>query len=223
MYLFNKTASKNFICAISFLACFFTACSDANPFDKTEDDIADTRYKIERDYNSKENNSTTNSSKSQSDSYSQSNYNSGANSTLNSNFSILIDLTKFKQLSANWEEEQSNKNNYSDGDPSISFVIRTYTNNILKDSVRTNAIRLNDNIGSWSGHENLSKKLNGGIDQISICPIVYERNLILSDVWKSSGKCYDINNVGKKVNTIIPQSDTWAKNYELKWDITIKY
>lgn len=229
MNLFNKTASKNFICAISFLACFFTACSDANPFDKTEDDIADTRYKIDRDYNSKESNSTTNSSKSQSDSNSTTNtyYNNTSKSSkknyLTTSKTLHFTLTHYKQSICSMEGKGSSSCNYDDADPRVSFKIKFIQTN--GDSTTYSTIdKLGknwfyfDNKGKWDGTKTFTVNVPAYTDTIQVCPTVVDVDLLFED-YMSSGYCYYIYDVGfLDYAEVVYQSDYESKNCELKWE-----
>ncbi len=137
-------------------------------------------------------------------------------------YSVEIDLTWFRQLTDNWEKQKKHEGDYSDGDPSISFVIKTYADYTLKDSVKTEVFKLED-AGTWSGHKYFTKDFSGGVNEIDICPKVFERNLIESNVDHSSYYCYIIRDAGKNVNIPIMQSDNMATDFELEWTVRISY
>ena len=138
-------------------------------------------------------------------------------------FFVEIDLTLFKQVSDNWENQNKHKGDYSDGDPWISFVIKTYSDDELKDSLKTDVFKLDDDIGKWTGHQYFTKNFSGGANSVQICPQVYEHNSIQSDVFKSSGYCYIISDAGNKVNTPVKQNDGYATDCELEWTVTVNY
>ena len=131
-------------------------------------------------------------------------------------------MTWFKQLTDNWEKQKKHEGDYSDGDPSISFVIKTYSDYNRKDSVRTDIFKLED-AGTWSGHEYFTKKFSGGANEIYICPLVFERNKIELNVDHSSYYCYIIRDAGKNVNKPIKQTDYEATDFQLEWTVTISY
>jgi hypothetical protein len=149
-------------------------------------------------------------------------YDDEAKSYLYKDYTVEIDLTWFKQLTDNWEKQKKHEGDYSDGDPSISFVIKTYSDYTRKDSVKTDVFKLED-AGTWSGHEYFTKKFSGGANEIYICPMVFERNVIELNVDHSSYYCYIIRDAGKNVNTPIKQSDTEATDFELEWTVRISY
>jgi hypothetical protein len=101
-------------------------------------------------------------------------------------------------------------------------VIKTYSDYTRKDSVKTDVFKLED-AGTWSGHEYFTKKFSGGANEIYICPMVFERNVIELNVDHSSYYCYIIRDAGKNVNTPIKQSDTEATDFELEWTVRISY
>jgi hypothetical protein len=131
-------------------------------------------------------------------------------------------LTWFKQLTDNWEKQNKHKGDYSDGDPGISFVIKTYADYSLKDSVKTEMFKLED-VGTWTGHQYFTKEFSGGADEIYICPMVVERNMIELNVDHTSYYCYIIEDAGKNVNKPIDQSDYMASDFELEWTVRISY
>ena len=153
----------------------------------------------------------------------ESDYGNEEEAFLYKEFFVEIDLTLFKQVSDNWENQKKNKDNYSDGDPRISFVIKTYADGELKDSVKTEVFKLDDNVGKWTGHQYFTKNFSGGANSVYICPWVYEHNSVQSDVFKSSGYCYIIRDAGNKVNTPIKQNDSYGTDCELEWTVTINY
>ena len=131
-------------------------------------------------------------------------------------------VTWFKQLTDNWEKQNKHKGDYSDGDPGISFVIKTYADYSLKDSVKTEMFKLED-VGTWTGHQYFTKEFSGGADEIYICPRVVERNMIELNVDHTSYYCYIIEDAGKNVNKPIDQSDYMASDFELEWTVRISY
>lgn len=149
-------------------------------------------------------------------------YDDEAKSYLYKDYTVEIDLTWFKQLTDNWEKQKKHEGDYSDGDPSISFVIKTYSDYTRKDSVKTDVFKLED-AGTWSGHEYFTKKFSGGANEIYICPMVFERNVIELNVDHSSYYCYIIRDAGKNINKAIKQSDTEATDFELEWTVRISY
>ena len=158
-------------------------------------------------------------------------YSSGAESAygneeeafLYKEFFVDIELTLFNQLTDNWENEKKHKDDYSDGDPWISFVIKTYSDDELKDSLETDVYKLDENIGKWTGSKHFKQNFSGGANKVYICPVVYEHNSVQKDVLKSSNYCYFINDAGNKVNTSIKQNDSESADCELEWTVTISY
>ena len=228
---------------------FLTACSDESPFSKAEDDLDDIRDEANNDYDDKENEKvkcrygesshsdewccdyygyqcsydlSSSSYRSSSSSRNGSAYDDDAAAFLYRAFSVEIDLTWFKQLTDNWEKQNKHKGDYSDGDPGISFVIKTYADYSLKDSVKTEMFKLED-VGTWTGHQYFTKEFSGGADEIYICPMVVERNMIELNVDHTSYYCYIIEDAGKNVNKPIDQSDYMASDFELEWTVRISY
>lgn len=153
----------------------------------------------------------------------ESKYDNESSAFLYKAFSLEIDLTLFKQLSDNWEEYKSHKGNYSEGDPSISFIVKTYSDDELVDSVKTDTFKLDEDVGKWTGHQYFMLVFSGGVNEIDICPKVIERNAVESNVTHSLGYCYVIQDAGDKVNTPIMQNDGYATDYQLEWTTTISY
>lgn len=228
---------------------FLTACSDESPFSKAEDDLDDIRDEANNDYDDKDNEKvkcrygesshsdewccdyygyqcsydlSSSSYRSSSSSRNGSAYDDDAAAFLYRAFSVEIDLTWFKQLTDNWEKQNKHKGDYSDGDPGISFVIKTYADYSLKDSVKTEMFKLED-VGTWTGHQYFTKEFSGGADEIYICPMVVERNMIELNVDHTSYYCYIIEDAGKNVNKPIDQSDYMASDFELEWTVRISY
>lgn len=228
---------------------FLTACSDESPFSKAEDDLDDIRDEANSDYDDKDNEKvkcrygessrsdewccdyygyqcsydlSSSSYRSSSSSRNGSAYDDDAAAFLYRAFSVEIDLTWFKQLTDNWEKQNKHKGDYSDGDPGISFVIKTYADYSLKDSVKTEMFKLED-VGTWTGHQYFTKEFSGGADEIYICPMVVERNMIELNVDHTSYYCYIIEDAGKNVNKPIDQSDYMASDFELEWTVRISY
>lgn len=231
---------------------FFTACSDESPFSKAEDDLDEIKYDANNDFDDDDETSEAYrcyyGESYHSDSWccnnygyrcsyvsSSSVYRSSSSSKTGSDyddddvasflyrdFSVEIDLTWFKQLTDNWEKQNSHKGDYSDGDPGISFVIKTYADYSLKDSVKTDMFKLED-VGTWSGHEYFTKEFSGGVNEIYICPMVVERNIIELNVDHSSYYCYIIEDAGKNVNKPVEQSDYMASDFDLEWTVRISY
>jgi hypothetical protein len=138
-------------------------------------------------------------------------------------FSVEIDLTLFKQVSDNWEEYKSHKGNYSDGDPGVKFQIITYADEKKVDSVQTEMFKIGEDVGKWTGHHYFTHVFSGGVNQIYICPGVFERNVVESNVLHSSSYCYIIHDAGNKVDTPIKQNDSEATDCELEWTVTVSY
>ena len=138
-------------------------------------------------------------------------------------FTVEIDLTLFKQVSDNWEEYNSHKGNYSDGDPGVKFQIKTYADDKLVDSVQTDVFKIGEDVGKWTGHQYFTKVFSGGVNKIYICPIVFERNVIEANVIHSSGYSYIIHDAGNKIDTPIMQNDSEAEDCDLEWTVTISY
>ena len=138
-------------------------------------------------------------------------------------FTVEIDLTLFKQVSDNWEEYNSHKGNYSDGDPGVKFQIKTYADDKLVDSVQTDVFKIGKDVGKWTGHQYFTKVFSGGVNKIYICPIVFERNVIEANVIHSSGYSYIIHDAGNKIDTPIMQNDSEAEDCDLEWTVTISY
>ena len=227
---------------------FLTACSDESPFSKAEDDLDDIRDEANNDYDDKENERdkcrygesshsdewccdyygyqcsyVSSSSRYSSSSIVESNYQAEENTYLYKDFSLEIDLTWFKQLTDNWEEQKKHIGDYSDGDPAISFGIKTYADDKLKDSVKTKVFKPGEDLGRWSGHEYFTLDLSSGVNEIYICPFVSERNMIELNVSHSSDYCYIISNAGSQVNKRISQNDYMATDFELEWTVYIQY
>ena len=229
---------------------FLTACSDESPFSKAEDDLDDIRDEANNDYDDKENEKvkcrygesshsdewccdyygyqcsydlSSSSYRSSSSSRNGSAYDDDVETFLYRDYSVEIDLTRFKQLSDNWDNYNKNQGVYSDADPSISFLIKTYADGNLKDSVITKAVDLGEDIGLWSGHEYFEKSFNAGANEIYICPIVKQKNFWRANVDHSSLFCYIISDAGKNVNKFIDQSDYRATDYALEWTVRISY
>lgn len=236
-------------CIVLAASMFLTACSDESPFSKAEDDLDDIRDEANNDYDDKENERdkcrygesshsdewccdyygyqcsydlSSSSYRSSSSSRNGSAYDDDAAAFLYRAFSVEIDLTWFKQLTDNWEKQNKHKGDYSDGDPGISFVIKTYADYSLKDSVKTEMFKLED-VGTWTGHQYFTKEFSGGADEIYICPMVVERNMIELNVDHTSYYCYIIEDAGKNVNKPIDQSDYMASDFELEWTVRISY
>ena len=236
-------------CIVLAASMFLTACSDESPFSKAEDDLDDIRDEANNDYDDKENEKvkcrygesshsdewccdyygyqcsydlSSSSYRSSSSSRNGSAYDDDAAAFLYRAFSVEIDLTWFKQLTDNWEKQNKHKGDYSDGDPGISFVIKTYADYSLKDSVKTEMFKLED-VGTWTGHQYFTKEFSGGADEIYICPMVVERNMIELNVDHTSYYCYIIEDAGKNVNKPIDQSDYMASDFELEWTVRISY
>ena len=158
-------------------------------------------------------------------------YSSGAESAygneeeafLYKEFFVDIELTLFNQVTDNWENQNKHKGDYSDGDPWISFVIKTYSDDELKDSLETDVYKLGEDIGKWTGSKHFKQNFSGGANKVYICPLVYEHNSVQSDVLKSSGYCYFINDAGNKVDVSIKQNDSHATDCDLEWTVTINY
>lgn len=138
-------------------------------------------------------------------------------------FSVEIDLTLFKQVSDNWEEYKSHKGNYSDGDPGVKFQIITYADEKMVDSVQTEMFKIGEDVGKWTGHHYFTHVFSGGVNQIYICPGVFERNVVESNVLHSSSNCYIIHDAGEKIGTPIMQNDSEATDCELEWTVTLSY
>ena len=226
---------------------FLTACGDESPFSKAEEDLDEIRYRANDDYEYSEADKCRDGESSHSDSWCCNNYgyrcvydlsssssrqssssrngsayDDDASSFLYRAFSVEIDLTWFKQLTDNWEKQNKHKGDYSDGDPGISFVIKTYADYSLKDSVKTEMFKLED-VGTWTGHQYYTKEFSGGANEIYICPMVVERNMIELNVDHTSYYCYIIEDAGKNVNKPIDQSDYMASDFELEWTVRISY
>ena len=178
-------------------------------------------YQCSYDYSSSSYKSSSSSYKSSS-SKNETDYDDDVASFLYRDFSVEIDLTWFKQLTDNWEKQNKHKGDYSDGDPGISFVIKTYADYSLKDSVKTEMFKLED-VGTWSGHEYFTKEFSGGANEVYICPMVVERNIIELNVDHSSYYCYIIKDAGKNVNKPVDQSDYMASDFQLEWTVQISY
>lgn len=213
------------------VAAVLLACSSENAFSKAEGDLDDMNEAADDEYYSSASHSyedeyyysrSSSSYRYSSSSIYETSDNDEAESFLYKDFSVEIDLTWFRQLSDNWEEQNSHEGDYSDGDPGISFVIKTYADYDLKDSVKTDVFKLED-AGTWNGHEYFTKEFNAGVNKVYICPIVIERNVFFANVDHSSYYCYYIRDVGKNVGTSIDQSDSEATDYQLEWTVLITY
>lgn len=197
----------------------YTWVSESEEEDDDEDDV----------YYSSEKSSVKSSSSSVIDqtvhysSAKETDYTDEKESFLYKQFSVEIDLTLFKQVSDNWEEYKSHKGNYTDGDPGVKFQIKTYADDKLVDSVQTDMFKIGEDVGKWTGHEYFTKVFSGGVNKVYICPGVFERNVVESNVLHSSGYCYIIHDAGNKVDIPIKQNDAEAEDCELEWTVTLSY
>ena len=130
---------------------------------------------------------------------------------------ITLMITYFEQTSSDWDIQGG----YSDGDPRIHFIVKSYSDGILQDSVKTDVANLGDNVGTWSGKTYLSAPLSGGIDEVLVFPIVIDNELATDDY--SSGYGYYIHNVGQKIGESISQDDYLNDDCILKWNAIIDY
>lgn len=132
-------------------------------------------------------------------------------------------MNYFEQVSDNWEAMNSHKGDYSDGDPLVYFIIITYADGETVDSVVTEKFKVGEDVGIWNGSNLYTNYMTGGANKISICPVVYERNVIELNVNHSSMYCYFIDNPSSKMNQWISQSDYRASDYKLEWKVKLYY
>ncbi|MCQ2121545.1 MAG: hypothetical protein MJY78_06945 [Fibrobacter sp.] len=112
-----------------------------------------------------------------------------------------------------------------DGDPRISFTVKTYRNSVRYDSLKTSTISLGNDVGTWSGSKSVSAVLRAGINKIYICPNFVDADAIFDDYEYDSNTCYIINDAGLYVGERKDQNDYKATYYELEWHLvyTINY
>ena len=219
---------KNYISSLFFglsVALLGTGCSSESPFDVAEDDFSN----VKDSQGVSEEDAVPGSSTSTSDrlvycsSSTESNYKDETETFLYKGFSVEVDLTLFKQVTDNWEKMNSHKGDYNDGDPAIAFYIKTFSDDTLVDSVKTDVFKPGEDLGKWVGHQYFTKSFSGGVNKIHVCPEVYERNVFEPNVFHSSGYCYVIHDAGDKVGTPITQNDSYATDCELEWTVNISY
>lgn len=114
-------------------------------------------------------------------------------------------------------------NGLSDGDPRISFTIKTYRDGEKKDSIKTSTINLGDNVGIWSDYKSVTVTLSSGINEIYVCPNFVDEDPFFDDKEYCSNYCYGFNNVGQKIGEEILQDDYMATHYVLKWYAVLDY
>lgn len=128
---------------------------------------------------------------------------------------IAITLTDYKQL-----KSMDMANNH-DGDPRIHFIVKTYNDDIRRDSLKTDVINLGDNIGSWSGAKKMTLNLSKNIDRITICPIFVDADVLFNDTEYNTRNCFDIDKVGQKIGKTIKIEDA-GTYYTLDFTVVFK-
>lgn len=132
---------------------------------------------------------------------------------------LTITLDYYHQL------KSMDMNGKKDGDPRISFTVKTYRNSVRYDSLKTSTISLGNDVGTWSGSKSVSAVLRAGINKIYICPNFVDADAIFDDYEYGSNTCYIINDAGLYVGERKDQNDYKATYYELEWHLvyTINY
>ncbi|MCQ2049914.1 MAG: hypothetical protein MJZ22_02795 [Candidatus Saccharibacteria bacterium] len=128
---------------------------------------------------------------------------------------IAITLTDYEQL-----KSMDMENNH-DGDPRIHFIVKTYNDDIRRDSLKTDVINLGDNIGSWSGAKKMTLNLSKNIDRITICPIFVDADVLFNDTEYNTRNCFDIDKVGQKIGKTIKIEDA-GTYYTLDFTVVFK-
>ena len=229
---------KFFFCAVTFS---FVACSNnENPFESVEDNleqsISENAKRSSSSYRSSSSSSYRSSSSSSYQSSSSSSYRSSSSSSYQSSSSssyqsssssvALFDylttskdmkftLTYYKQKSIGWDD----KNNYTDGDPIISFTVYFIQPNGIKTSATTGVLLNQNDIGEWSGTKTVYLDVPAFTDTIKVCPKVIDEDVLFNDD-KSSNYCYSRINVGRTLvdYEVLYQSDDKNSYCILEWE-----
>jgi len=205
---------KFFFCAVTFS---FVACSNnENPFESVEDNLEQSISE-----NAKRSSSSYRSSSSSSyQSSSSSSYQSSSSSValfdyLTTSKDMKFTLTYYKQKSIGWDD----KNNYTDGDPIISFTVYFIQPNGIKTSATTGVLLNQNDIGEWSGTKTVYLDVPAFTDTIKVCPKVIDEDVLFNDD-KSSNYCYSRINVGRTLvdYEVLYQSDDKNSYCILEWE-----
>ncbi len=205
---------KFFFCAVTFS---FVACSNnENPFESVEDNLEQSISE-----NAKRSSSSYRSSSSSSyRSSSSSSYQSSSSSValfdyLTTSKDMKFTLTYYKQKSIGWDD----KNNYTDGDPIISFTVYFIQPNGIKTSATTGVLLNQNDIGEWSGTKTVYLDVPAFTDTIKVCPKVIDEDVLFNDD-KSSNYCYSRINVGRTLvdYEVLYQSDDKNSYCILEWE-----
>lgn len=124
-------------------------------------------------------------------------------------------LTYYKQKSIGWDD----KNNYTDGDPIISFTVYFIQPNGIKTSATTGVLLNQNDIGEWSGTKTVYLDVPAFTDTIKVCPKVIDEDVFFNDD-KSSNYCYSRINVGRTLvdYEVLYQSDDKNSYCILEWE-----
>lgn len=219
---------KFFFCAVTFS---FVACSNnENPFESVEDNleqsISENAKRSSSSYRSSSSSSYRSSSSSSYQSSSSSSYRSSSSYQSSSSSVALFDylttskdmkftLTYYKQKSIGWD----GKNNYTDGDPIISFTVYFIQPNGIKTSATTGVLLNQNDIGEWSGTKTVYLDVPAFTDTIKVCPKVIDEDVLFNDD-KSSNYCYSRINVGRTLvdYEVLYQSDDKNSYCILEWE-----
>lgn len=131
---------------------------------------------------------------------------------------LTITLTDYRQLKAMDEKDAE------DGEPRISFVIKTNKDGVYsRDSIKSTTIDLGNDIGYWTGSKSVTATLSKDINVIQICPVFVDEDAFFDDEEYTSKTCYPINDVGQKIGMIIEQTDDGSAYYTMDWEVSIEY
>ncbi len=229
----------SYFAALLVTALLISACGDGivDPDDLKDDihDIAIESQKNINEYNKDYYSSSSSRRSSSSSSYRDSNssnnrysssswyddwYSSSSESTSIYTYkpsTITLTLTYYHQL------KSMDEKNTTDGDPRIFFGVKSYSDGVLQDSIKTSTINLGDNVGTWSGSKSVTAKLSGGIDEILVCPVFTDADALFDDHEYSSDYCYYVHNLGQKIGQTIQQDDYMATYFEMEWKVKVNY
>lgn len=136
----------------------------------------------------------------------------------NAQATLTINLLKYEQLKA------MDKNDKEDGEPRISFTIKSSRDGVDEmDPVKTKKINLGNDVGYWFGSKEVSVLLPKGINIVQVCPKFVDEDAFFDDEEYTSTKCYAINDVGQKIDKTIKQTDNGSAYYTMDWEVTISY
>jgi hypothetical protein len=179
----------------------FVACSNnENPFESVEDNLEQ---------------SISENAKRSSSSYQSSSSSVALFDYLTTSKDMKFTLTYYKQKSIGWDD----KNNYTDGDPIISFTVYFIQPNGIKTSATTGVLLNQNDIGEWSGTKTVYLDVPAFTDTIKVCPKVIDEDVLFNDD-KSSNYCYSRINVGRTLvdYEVLYQSDDKNSYCILEWE-----